>query len=70
MSLWCIEYYDIPCSFTSEGRKKSQDNCENNFKMFEISLMIHILNISGMKEAFNALLCKENLMGNLLEYPL
>lgn len=49
-------------------QKKSQGNCENNFKLLEISWKNHILNISGMKKNI-LFLCygKESLMGNLLE---
>lgn len=43
--LWYLIWY-----FISEGRKKNLNNCGNDFKIFEISYKIHILNISGMKK--------------------
>ena len=37
-------------------KKESQDNCENDFKIFEISSKSHILNISGLKNHLISLL--------------
>lgn len=39
-----------PMVFHKYNQKNSQDNSENDFKKFEISLKNHILNISGMKK--------------------